>query len=144
MGKKKKKKKKHEEEIHVLKFIDSDIQSQYLGIKKDIEEYQYQIRYADRKTKKRYKKAMKTGKAFNYANSSSILTRRRVLKDMEEKQTLDQLINMFDDFAPIIKLIGRCVALLIIAILSFDSVKREIRPETLSKMDRIYSIAMSV
>lgn len=140
----KKKKKKHEEEIHVLKFIDSDIQSQYLGIKKDIEEYQYQIRYADRKTKKRYRKAMKTGKTFNYANSSSILTRRRVLNDMEEKQTLDQLINMFDDFAPIIKLIGRCVALLIIAILSFDSVKREIRPETLHKMDRIYSIAMSV
>ena len=87
---------------------------------------------------------MKKGTPFDYMNSSSILTRKRILKDMEEKDTMDRLAKMFNDFSPVITLIGRCVALLIIAILSFDSVKRDIKPETLEKMDTIYKIAMSV
>ena len=144
MGKKKKKHKKHDDEIHVIQFIDSDIEDQYNQIRKDIEDYQYQIKYADRRTKKKFKKAMKKGTQFDYMHSSSILTRKKILKDMEEKDTMDNLAKMFNDFSPVITLIGRCVALLIVAILSFDSVKRDIKPETLEKMDMVYKIAMSV
>lgn len=145
MAKKKKKKKHHnEEEKSLLKMIDQDIISQYYSIKEDAERFQYQLIHADQKTRKKYKKALKNGKPFSFTDNDSVKARKKILKEMENDDFLVRAEKLCNDFAPILKLLGRCLALLIVAILSVDSVKATASKETMSRLDRIFKIAMSV
>ena len=145
MGKKKSKKKKmSKEEKSVLAQIDSDIISQYNSIKEDTERFQYQLNKADRKTKKKYKKAVKEGKAFDMKNSKAVKKRKKIIKEMEDQGFFARVVRLIDDCGPIIKLLSRCVGLLIAAILSVDLVKQTASKDTLSKMDKIFNIVMAV
>lgn len=145
MGKKKSKKKKmSKEEKSILDQIDSDIISQYNSIKEDTERFQYQLNKADRKTKKKYKKAVKEGKAFDMKNSKSVKKRKKIIKEMEERGFFARIMRLIEDCRPIIKLLSRCVGLLIAAILSVDLVKQTASKDTLSKMDKIFNIVMAV
>ena len=145
MGKKKSKKKKmSKEEKSVLDQIDYDIISQYNSIKEDTERFQYQLNKADRKTKKKYKKAVKEGKAFDMKNSKSVKKRKKIIKEMEERGFFARIMRLIEDCRPIIKLLSRCVGLLIAAILSVDLVKQTASKDTLSKMDKIFNIVMAV
>lgn len=145
MGKKKNKKhKRTKEEISLLKEIDKDIITQYYSIKEDTERFQYELAKADRKTKKKYKKALKEGKPFSFVNNDSVKARKKVLKEMEEEDFLTRATKICTEFAPIMKLLGRCISLLIVAILSLDYVKATASRETLSKLDTLFKLGMSI
>ena len=145
MGKKKNKKhKKTEEEKSLLKEIDRDIISQYYSIKEDTERFQYELAKADRKTKKKYKKALKNGKPFSFVDNDSVRSRKKILKEMEEEDFLSKATRLCKEFIPIMKLLGRCLALLIVAILSLDYVKSTASKDTLSKLDQLFKLGMSI
>lgn len=146
MGKKKKGKKKKTtmEEFSLLENIDKDIISQYSSIKEDIERFQYQLMLADKKTRKKYKKAMRTGKRFDLYDCDSVKTRKKIIKEMEQENFLTRIIKICEDFSPVLKLLGRCLALLLVAVLSFDSVKLRVNGETLTKMDKLFNMVMSI
>lgn len=145
MGKKKnKKQKKTEEEKSLLKEIDRDIISQYYSIKEDTERFQYELAKADRKTKKKYKKALKNGKPFSFVDNDSVKARKKILKEMEEEDFLSKATRLCKEFTPIMKLLGRCLALLIVAILSLDYVKATASKDTLSKLDQLFKLGMSI
>lgn len=142
MGKKKKKKKK--EEFSVLNEIDKDILGQYADIKEDIEIFQYQLMEADKKTKRKYAKAVRKGKSFDLRNSDAVKARKKILKEMDNTNFITKVLKMFDDLGPILKILGRCVALLIMGILSIDSVKMSVNQQTMAKMDRIVAMGLSL
>ena len=145
LGKKKKKKKKmSNEELSLLENIDFNIISQYKEIKEDIEDFQYQLARADRISRKKFKKAISKGKSFDYSNSPSILERKRIAKELEDKGTLDTIIKLFSDVGPVLKLLGRCVSVFILALLSMDFVKKSISTDTMSKLDTIFKMSMSI
>ena len=63
---------------------------------------------------------------------------------MENTGFIDRIIKCFDEISPIVKLISRLVAALIVAILSVSQIKGRINKNTLNKLQNIYEFAMSV
>ena len=57
---------------------------------------------------------------------------------------LDKIQSLFKDMVPIVLVISRLVASLILAILSLDIVKTHINPQTLLKMQKIYQLTTSI
>ena len=53
-------------------------------------------------------------------------------------------MNTLNDIAPIIVVIGRLIASLILAILSLDCVKMNINPKTLETMKAVYNKAIAI
>lgn len=143
MGKSKKnKKKKKKKEISIINEIDRNLISQYEMMIEDIETYQYQMYLADKKAKKKLKKKKKKENGF-YDVDDKIKVRKKIVKDMEEKDYLNQFTEILKDIGPIVVIMGRLIAALILAILSIDSVKKAIKPETLKKMDTVFRLAIS-
>lgn len=63
---------------------------------------------------------------------------------MEGNNFLERIMNVLNDIAPIVVIIARLVASIILAILSVSSVKVNIKPETLSKLQFVYGKAMAI
>lgn len=143
MGKHKKKKKK-EPKYSLISELDRDLMSQYDNMIEDIETYQYQIYLADKKTKKKNKKKHKKGCNDFYSVKPTIKARKKIVKDMEEKGYPNRFLDALGDVGPVVKLLGRLLAALLLAILSIDSVKKAIKPETLGLLDKVFSVAVSV
>lgn len=144
MGKKKKKHKYSDEEVFLLENIDKDIFSQYRSIKEDTERFQYQLMVADKKTRRKYNKAMKTGKPFNFKDCDSVKARKKVWKEIESSNLINRFMYLYQEWSPVMKLLGRCLALLIVAVLSVDMVKATISKDNLNKLDKLFNLAMSV
>lgn len=128
----------------LLANIDKNIVEQYLALEQDISDYQYQLYLADKKTKKKYKKYQKKGKLFYISDSPSVKKKMEIIKSMEENNFLEVCIKAFNDMRPILKLLGRTVALLLTALLSIDAIKRSIKPETMSMIDTIFNLSMAL
>lgn len=150
MGKsKKKKKKKSREEEGLLEGIDKNLISQYYDVREDIENFQYQLYKADKKTRKAWEKAIKSGKPFVAVQSPSVKKRKEIMeqlgrKDGHGEDFLDKIIRLCRDMLPIMKILGRLVAALILAIFSIEDVKKCATPATLEKADKIFSIGLAV
>ena len=67
-----------------------------------------------------------------------------MVKEMEGKNFFDRIEKALKEFAPIIILISRLVAGLILSILSLEPVKRTIQPKTLNRMKSIYELSTSI
>lgn len=138
MGKNKKKKKK---ETGILYNVDMSLNSQYEGIKDEIEFLQEELKRADKKGKKKAKKKMKKGGFYPY--HYELEAREKVIRKMEKSDLLSRTESCLNDLKPICTIIARLIAALILAILSIDAIKTMIRPDTLAKMGKIYEFAMS-
>lgn len=141
MGKGKKKKKK--KEFSIINEIDRNLISQFDEMVDDIETYQYQMYLADKKANRKNKKKKKKKENGFYDVDDKIKVRKKIVKDMEEKDYLSKFTEILKDIGPIVVIMGRLIAALILAILSIDSVKRTIKPETLAKMERVFCMAIS-
>lgn len=128
----------------ILCKINNNIVKQYSGIKKDIEEYQEQIRYADKLTRRKLRRLQLKNKIFPLSNTKSVKVRKDIVGYMEEDGFLIRCIKLFMDFQPIIRILGSLVSLLITAILSLDIVKRSISKETLEIMDKLIKISTGI
>lgn len=143
--KKKKKKQKHyDEDEDLLDSIDKDILSQYRSIREDVEAFQYQLMIADKKTKKKYNKALKTGKPFNFRECESVKARKKIIKEMEENSFIGRIMYLYTEWSPVVKLLGRCIALFVVALLSVDIIKSTISKDNLDKLDKIFKMSMSI
>ena len=92
----------------------------------------------------KYKKYQKKGKLFYISDSPSVKKKMEIIKSMEENNFLETCIKAFNDMRPILKLLGRTVALLLTALLSIDAIKRNIKPETMSMIDTIFNLSMAL
>lgn len=142
MSKKKKNSKK--KSISILKEVDKSLTGTYDDLIEEIQDMQYQLNLADQKARKKAKKHAKSGKEFCDYKKLRADTRKQVVQTMEGNNFLDRVNRVLNDIAPIIVLIGRLVASLILAILSLDIVKVNIKPETLQKMTSVYEHAMAL
>ena len=139
-----KKKKKQNKKISILKEYDSMMNDTYDDLLEEIQDMQMIIASEDRKIAKRAKKAAKKGKGYYNVNLEKRKVRQHVIGKMEETNGLDRIIQILKDIAPIIVVIARLVASLILSVLSVDEVKVNISKETLSKLNNIYSKAMVI
>lgn len=145
MAKKKKNKKKNDS---ILKEVDQSLDQTYQQLIDEIRSMQLRIEIADKKAKRKAKKK-KNGKVyFNNELYSTNDYRRKVrsdiIKELQGDSLLDRVMATINDLTPIVVIIARLIASLILAILSVDSVKVHIKPEFLNKMTNVYNAAMSV
>lgn len=141
MGKKKKKQKKS---ISILAEVDKSLNCTHDDLMKEIEDMQLRIAYADEKARKQAKKLSKKkgGKFYDYEKLRRE-SRLEVVGKMESSNFLERITRILTDITPVVVLIGRLVASLILAILSIDGVKMRIKPKTLDTMNNVYKRAMS-
>ena len=140
MAKKKKKKKS----VSILQEVDKNLNRTYDDIMTEIQDMQARLAAADAKARKQAKK--KGRKSPTYYNYEKLRkdARNQIITDMEGSDFLTRISNILNDIAPIVIVIARLIASLICAILSITSVKVNIKPETLSKLDSVYHKAMSL
>jgi hypothetical protein len=63
---------------------------------------------------------------------------------MEGTNFFDRVTDVLNDLLPVCSVIAKLVMSLIVAILSIDGVKYQIKPDTLQKMNTVYGIARNV
>lgn len=62
----------------------------------------------------------------------------------KQKGLIDRFLQLIESVAPIIKYIGKLIAAAILAFLSIDVVKKNITPNALGRLTKIFNIATSV
>ena len=97
----------------------------------------------ERKARKKAKKKMKKGNTF-YDPRGEIRVREQIIREMEGGNFFDRVIQAIQDIRPICMMIARLVMALIVSILSIDSVKYRIKPDTLNTMHSVYDMAHKV
>ena len=139
-----KKKKKQQRSISILQEVDKSLNGTYEDLKKEIEDMQLRLNYADQKARKKAKKMAKKkgGKFYDY-ESLRKEARMEVVGTMEGNNFLERAMKFLSDLSPIVVVIARLIASLILAILSLDIVKVNIKPKTLESMDAVYKKAMA-
>ena len=70
--------------------------------------------------------------------------RKDVISKIESSSLLDRVEDAMKSLKPVVVLISRLIASLILEILSFTSIKTHIKPETLTKLEAVYKVAMSI
>ena len=142
MAKKKKKNKK--KNISILHEVDTSLNGTYDNLINEIEEMQLRLNYADSKARKLAKKKGKKNPQFYNYDKLRKETREEIICQMEGNNFLERITNVLNDIAPIVVIIARLVASIILAILSVSSVKVNIKPDTLSKLQFVYGKAMAI
>lgn len=142
MGKKKKKKK--HQSISILKEVDKTLNGTYDDIMEEIQDMQLQLFIADQKAQKKAKKKIKKDPNYFATSIERTEARKKVIKQIEGNSLLERLEKLFRDICPLIIVIGRLVASLILCILSFEPIKIHIKPETLEKLNSVYKTAISI
>ena len=117
----------------------------YDDLMKEIEDMQLRLNFADQKARKKAKKMSKR-KSKNPVDLENLRkeARMEVIGKMESNNFLDRVMNILNDISPIIVVIGRLIASLILAILSLDCVKINIKPKTLETMKAVYNKAIAI
>jgi len=140
MGKKKKKDKANGV---FLKDIDKSINKSYDGIIEEISMYQSMLKTYDRKALKKARKRSSIRKGITY-DMLRREGRMNILRDIEDSNILARIQNIFNDLVPVVILIARLVASLILSILSIPAVKVHISEGTLALLTSIYQKAMEI
>lgn len=140
-----KKNKKKKNSISILNEVDKSLNGTYDDLMKEIEDMQLRLNYADQLARKKAKKMSKK-KGGKYCDFETLRkeARMEVVGKMESNNFLERAMKVLNDISPIIVVIGRLIASLILAILSLDVVKINIKPETLNNMNNVYKKAMSI
>lgn len=140
MGKKKKKDKANGV---FLKDIDKSINKSYDDIIEEISMYQSMLKTYDRKALKKARKRSSIRKGITY-DMLRREGRMNILRDIEDSNILARIQNIFNDLVPVVILIARLVASLILSILSIPAVKVHISEGTLTLLTSIYQKAMEI
>lgn len=127
----------------VLYQLDENLDRKYEEVLEEIQFYQADIKRAERKAKKKAIKQMKKGNNW-FDPSYEVRVRKEVIRKMEGDNFFDRVERILYDIKPICMIIARLVMSLILSILSIDSVKYRIRPETLGKMRTVYDVARTI
>lgn len=129
--------------VSILDGIDTSLNKQFEEIVRDIEEVQFQIEKADRRKARKAKKKMKKGKVTFY-DPRSTKARVKAATHITSEEVFGSIMNFLRDTKPIIMILARLVAALILAILSLDVVKRHISKDAFSKMREMFLACVGV
>ena len=111
---------------------------------KDIEKMQLSLYEVDKKyDSKNRRKINKDEKEF-YTSMEQIRHRKKMCKQWEDRGFLDEMIDLLNEVSPMIKLLAKALAALIVTFLSIDGIKKVIKPTTLRKITHIFDIAMAM
>lgn len=132
-----------EKRVSILDGIDTALNKQFEEIVRDIEELQFQIDKADRKKAKKAKKKMKKGKVMFY-DPKSKKARIRAANHITSEEVFGSIMNFLRDTKPIVVLLARLVAAIILAILSLDVVKRHISKQALGRMREMFDACVGI
>lgn len=142
MAKKKKKKKS----LILLSEVDKTLNKTYDNLMEEIQQIQLELNLKEKKAIKKQRKALRKdmGVVPYYVAKDRVKARMEAIEQMEKVNLLDRLEEAYHKIIPIVVLIARLAAALIVSILSFLPAKMAIKPELLNKMNRIYKLSMSV
>lgn len=129
--------------VSILDGIDTSLNKQFEEIVRDIEEVQFQIEKADKKKAKKAKKKMKKGKVMFY-DPMSKKARVEAANHITSEEVFGSIMNFLRDTKPIIVLLARLVAAIILAILSLDVVKRHISRQALDRMREMFLACVGI
>lgn len=152
MSKKRKKKnnrknQKIDKSLFMLKSIDKTMNKNYSDLIDEIQDYQRRLDKYDQKAIKKQKKKLvkqKMGVVPYYVSKDRLRIRQEMIEQMEKEELLDRIEKSFKSIVPIVTIIARLVAALILSIFSFEPICHVIKPETFTKMKTIYDIAMAI
>lgn len=128
---------------NLLYEFDKSLDQKYVGLLEEIQFMQADIKREERKAKKKATKKMRKGNTF-YDPRGEVHVREQIIREMEGGDFFDRVIQAINDVRPICIIIARLVMSLIISILSIDSVKYRIKPDTLNRMHSVYDVAHKV
>lgn len=127
----------------VLYEFDKSIDQKYVGLLEEIQFMQADLKRAEKKARKQAMKNMKKGNDF-YPMNLELRVREHAIHQMEGTDFFTRVTKAIEDLRPICIAIARLVMALIVSILSIDAIKYRIRPETLDKMNGVYTFAKKV
>ena len=134
MSKKKKRKRKEVFDCRkVGKSIDNDLYETYVGIRKDVDDYQYEKMMSKRKALKKYAKKVKKGKKFKHYEET-----------YDFNKAFEDLSEDYNDIIPIIRLGGRAVAAGVVAIMALTPVKKRASKRQIAILDKLFKIGMKL
>ena len=139
-----KKKKENKKPISIINEVDKTLNMTYDAIMSEIEELQLELYLAEEKARKKARKKIKKDPYYFDNSLERIEARKEVIQRIEGTNLLDRIENVFKDICPIVIIIARLIASLILAILSFEPIKTHIKPETLSKLQKIYQSSLNI
>jgi hemoglobin-like flavoprotein len=139
-----KKKKKKNKDGQILSSVDNTLNMTYDQIKDEIENLQLQLNLAEAKARKKVAKKIKKDPNYFETSEERLQARKEVLNTIESTSLLDRVQEALQCLAPVVIVISRLIASLILAILSFTGIKTHIKPETLEKLECVYKLAMSI
>ena len=140
----KKKKNKEKKSISILNEVDKTLNRTYDNILEEIQEMQLQLNLAEQKARKKAKKKIKKDPNYFATSNERLEARKEVIKEIEGSNLLERVQKLFNDIIPVVVVISRLIAALILAILSFDPIKMHIKPETLKKLTNCYNAAILI
>lgn len=145
--KKKKNKKKINKSMNMMKAVDKTMNKNYESLIEEIEDYQRRLDKLDKKAIEKQKKKLvkqKMGVVPYYVSKDRLRIRQEMIEEMEKEELLERVQKTFSSIIPIVTVIARLVAALILSIFSFEPVCHCIKPETFTKMKKVYDIAMAI
>lgn len=140
MGKKKNKKKGNKKGEKMEKIFNINLNNQWEDILDNIESMNKEIEKADKKNK--IKKSDKI--EFYVPSKESIKVRENCIKMFKNTKFIDSVIYALTHAGSYIKLIARAFCVLIVALLSFEGVRKHIPELLMSKLSQAYTFAMSI
>ena len=128
------KKKKKKTSMNLLKEVDKSLENTYEDLMTEIQQIQLELNLKEKKAVKKQRKMLR--------EDMGII--QEYIEKIEEKNLLERVERCYKKIIPIVIVIARLVASLILSILSFAPVKWSMRPETLNKMNRVYQLSMAI
>lgn len=143
---KSKKHKKKKKSISLLKEVDKTMDKTYDSLIEEIQDMQLQLNLSDQKALKKQKKKLRQdmGVIPYYTSKERVKARQELIKKMEQTSLLERVEKSLKDLIPVVVVLARLIAALILSILSVEPIRKFISPATLSKMDNVYKVAMSI
>ena len=145
--KKKKNKKKVDKSVNMMKAIDKTMNKNYQSLIDEIEYYQKKLDKYDKKAIEKQKKKLvkqKMGVVPYYVSKDRLKIRQEMISEMEKNDLIERVQTTFTSVIPIVTVIARLVAALILSIFSFEPICHCIKPETFTKMKKVYDVAMAI
>lgn len=139
--KSKKKKNKHS----ILTPIDTELNVTYDSLTDEIRTIQASIaRYEYKELRKARKKLKKDPNAVINRQQIKADARLQAVDALEKQNILQRTEDSFRDFSSACIMLARCIAALIVCILSIDCVKSRISPEMLNRINAVYQLAIKI
>lgn len=111
---------------------------------KEIEDYQMRLYESDKRNRKKSRRKINQEEASYYKEMEAIRTRKKLCNKWENSGFLENILAQLQQMVPMVKLLAKAVASLILTFLSFDAIRSIIKPGTLNLLTTIFDIAVAM